>query len=369
MRLIPRLALLLLCTTFVYACDSGDTGPSTPNPPPPDSIIAGVNLNQLFADPTGAERTAVREDWALRDAQLPSRYAFTLEASLIASDGAELNVYAGRDAQTGAVLFYGLARLPIRLPGDVAVRPLLLVLPDADDGVSDLFLTEGALPLFSSRQEDFVYGLVAFRGETLVAGGSPFTSSSSPSAYDFDADDAIAFADFVRGAELLADANRVGAIGVGRGGGVALLAAHRSSLFDIVIDLAGPANFFVESFQAKTRAVLSGGSGGDFPAIQALASDILLPLRDSTLSIAEARLALLRRSPSHFVAPPPFLFVAHGFLDFTVPIDHSRSIGSISGTEQGLFLEVETADHRSIVTEQNVLSLTNSFLTEHLDAP
>ena len=158
-------------------------------------------------------------------------------------------------------------------------------------------------------------------------------------------------------------------IGIGRGGGVALLAASRNNPFDVVIDLAGPANFFSESFRSEVRSVLTQGVAGDFPALQSLADQIVLPLRDSVITTTEARLALLLRSPSHFVAPPPFLFVAHGNLDSTVPIDHSRSIGSISGTEDALYLEVFEADHQSLAAHHDVISLTASFLTEHLGGP
>ena len=366
---MPRLFLFILVVLGGLGCDSSTTGTTPPPTPAGDEIVEGVNLTELFDDPTGAERSAVRSEWASRDATLSSRYTFTLEASLTGSDGAELNVYAGRDAGSGDVLFYGLVRLPIRLPGDVALRPTVLVLPDGDGGASGQLLTDGSLPIGSSIREDYVYAMLVYRGETLLVGDEAFTSTSQSSAYDFDADDALAFVDHVRGAELLADPNRVGVIGVGRGGGVALLTASRNNLYNVVIDLAGPANFFSESFRSEARSVLTRGVAGDFPALQSLADQIVLPLRDSVITTDEARLALLRRSPSHFVAPPPFLFVAHGNLDSTVPIDHSRSIGSIFGTEAALYLEVFEADHQSLAANHDVISLTTSFLTEHLGDP
>lgn len=363
---MTRSIFFLLAALLLSACDSNDAGTPIPDPTPPDSVIAGVNLNQLFSDPTGAERAAVQTLWSTRNHQLPVSYNFTLEATLTGSDGAELKVYAGREPGSGGVFFYGLVRLPIRLPGDVRQRATLLVLPDGDNGVSDGLISSGGLPFRSDIHEEFVYAMVAYRGETLRVGNQTFTPDAIQSAYDLETDDALAFVEHVYGSELLADPNRVGVLGIGRGGGVALLAASRSSSFDLVIDIAGPANFFSESFKTKTRSILTNGVAGSFPGLQSLADQVIFPLRDGSLSMADARVALLQRSPSHFVSPPPFIFVAHGILDFVVHIDHSRSIGSIAGTPSALYLEVEEAGHTTILSDNEVVSLMTNFLVEHL---
>ncbi|MGB5354625.1 MAG: hypothetical protein WBN32_13510, partial [Woeseia sp.] len=307
----------LLVSFFCIGCDSGG-GTVPPLPAPPDSIVAGVNLNRLFAAPTGNERIAVRSDWSARDLQLPARYNFTREPDLTGPDGEELHVYAGREPGSGAVFFYGLVRLPIRNPGDVRTRATLLVLPDGEAGTSDHALRVGSLPFGTEIHEEFVYVTMAYRGETLRAGGETFTPDTTPWAYDLEVDDALALIDHVVGAEILADAGRIGVLGVGRGGGVGLLAEFRTNDFDIVIDIAGPANFFASSFRSKTEGVLTHGMTGSFPGLQSIADRVLFPLRDGDITMAEARLALLRRSPSHFVGPPPFIFVAHGGQDFVV---------------------------------------------------
>ncbi len=364
-----RSFLFLLSASLFAACDSGTTGTLVPQQTQPDSVVAGVNLNKLFAAPTGIERAAVQTLWANRNNQLPTRYTFTLEASLTGSDGAELKVIAGREPGSAAVFFYGLVRLPIRQSGDVRQRATLLVLPDGDNGTSDVLVASGNPPFGSDIHEEFVYALFAYRGETLHVGNQSFTSSATPSAYNLDTDDALAFVEYVYGSEFLADPDRVGILGIGRGGGVGLLAAARSDTFDLVIDVAGPANFFAESFQTETRAVLTNGVSGDFPGIQSIADQIIFPLSDSSLTMSDARIELLQRSASHFISPPPFFFVAHGAIDFTVHVDHSRSISSISGTKSALYLEIPETDHLGIITSSEVRSLATNFLTDYLVDP
>ncbi|MDX1439601.1 MAG: hypothetical protein R3284_06845 [Rubricoccaceae bacterium] len=361
-----RTTVFLFLLLVVQACNSNPASEPPPPPPPPeDPVVAGVNLDTLFASPTGQERATVQSEWASRS----TTYEFDHVASTEDDDGAELEVFAVRRIATTEVLFYGMYRLPIRKPGDVAPRPLVLVLPDGDGNASDFALRPGALPITPAEHEDYIFVTVAYRGQQLAAGDLEFSSQAEPQAYDFDTDDALAFLDYVRGYEILVNQNSTGVIGVGRGGTVALLAASRDYPFDLVVDIAGPTDFIGPIFRSTARSILQGNSGGNFPAISEIAENILYPLRDEEITMEEARHELLLRSPRHFVSPPPFIFVTHGQLDFTVSVEHSRALDTIGGTTEALYLEVENTDHINILQNFEVISRTTAFLQEHLDGP
>lgn len=351
----------------VAACDSGENDP--PDDPPGDEVVAGVNLTQLFAPPTDAEEDAVRATFAARDAARASLYDVTLEDdALTADDGAELHVYAVRESASGDVLAYGAVRLPDVPSSDVRQRPVLLVLPE--DGPVDAEAAIAALPFASSLREDYVYAVVAYRGQALTAGRREFTSPADPAAaYDLDTDDALALLDAVRTSEDLVEREEVGVFGYGRGGGVALLVESRPStqaLLDLVVELAGPTDFFLQSVRDDTRAYLTNGSTGRLPAFGDVATTVLAPLRDGGLTPSEARLALLRRSPRYFTAPPPFIVAAHGLLDSVVPVGHGDVLDTVQGTPGGLYLRQEEASHSTLLTDQEVVSTVTSLLGRYL---
>lgn len=361
---LPALYLLTI-SLFASGCDSA----APENSPPPnseDEIVAEVNLTELFRIPSISELDTVRDGWSAADAALEFTYSFTVEASLTGSDGAEINVYAGRDAQSNNVLFYGLVRLPLRPPGDVAPRPLLLVLPDEDVNISEALLTDGSVPIQPHRREDFVYALMAYRGETLHVGETTFSPETQPSPYSQEDDDALAFVSHVMEAELLVNDDRIGVLGESRGGNVALLAASRTNSFDIAISLAAPSNLFLTSFRNIVRRVLNDQPLDPFPDLQALSDRIILPLREEQITQEEARLDFLSNSPAEFVSPPPFLFIAHGAQDFVVGPEHSRSIGSFAGGTGGVYLEVPDTGHENLTEHPQVIAMTTTLLTEHL---
>ncbi len=370
-----RLAIcstLVACALALAACDSG-----TAPPPdlPRDEVVAGVNLTRLFDAPTSAEIASVRAEFAERDRTRAARYAVTLDSTLAATDGAEAHVYALRERASNGVLAYGVVRLPLRTPGDVVRRPLLLVLPEdalADDGPADAEAAVTTLPVEPSRREEYVYAVLAWRGRPLTVGGHTFRSPADPAAaYDLDPDDALALLDFVRapGREPLVDPGRVGAFGYGRGGGAALLVASRTGaadLFDLVVELAGPTDFFLDGVRADVRAYLRGAGLGRLPAFGDVVATVIEPLRADTSRYDEARLALLRRSPRYFVEPPPYVIAAHGVLDSVVPVAHGDALLAIVGTTEALYLRQDEADHRSLPTDAEVVSTVTTQLRTRL---
>lgn len=372
MSLFPRLfATLLLGAALLAACDSADPGGDFV--PPEDEIVAGINLTALFAPPTLTEQSAVRDAWATRDAGLAARYRFAFVEARPSADGAELRIYRAQAAVGDSVLFHGVVRLPPRPSSDVRLRPLLLVLPDGDTGTSATVLTNGSVPIGALEPDALTLALLAYRGTPLSVDDTTFASEVLQSPYDRDSDDALAFLGFVRGLGLsaLVDPARVGVLGLGRGGGTALLTEPRPNPYRIVIDLAGPTDLFLPSFQESVRALLQDRDPGDFPGLDRLAEEIVYPLRDGRITPEQARFELLLRSARYFAVPPPFVLAAHGALDPVVPPAHSRVLDlnppNTSGESEGVYLEVENADHESLPSDGEVISLVANQLRVAFD--
>ncbi|MDX1418440.1 MAG: hypothetical protein R3181_00620 [Rubricoccaceae bacterium] len=362
--------LAALGVATLAACDAGDPDPG-PFVPPADEVVAGVNLDALFQAPTPGEQDATRAAFAQRDRALAGAYRFELVEERAGLDGAELLVYRARDAESGTVLFHGVVRLPLRATGDGRARPLVLVLDDGTDGASADLLTSDTLPVQASLRDDLVLALLAYRGEPLEAGGARYDSEAAPSPYDRDVDDALAFLTFARGlgvdVEFLVDGARLGVIGLGRGGGTALLTEARGGPYTLVVDLAGPTDLFLGTFRTRVRDLLRGEGGGRFPGIDALADAIVFPLRDSALTLEEARLALLARSARYFTAPPPFIAAVHGEFDGVVPVEHGRVL-DLRDPDQGgasaVYLELPDADHTSILRQGKTINLVSTLLRD-----
>lgn len=366
MRVLGLSALIAL---ILMACDSSPVDTYSPPPPSGDEIVEGINLTELFAEPTASEQAAVRAEWEERDRTRTSRYRFSFVTEVEGTSNEAFRVYVAEDPDTKSALFYGLVRLPARASGDVARRPLVLVLPDDEELVDTARLTSAALPIRSTEREDYVLALLAYRGQTLRVGETNYLASTDASPYDMDVDDALAFADYLRslGLVILVDENRLGLLGLGRGGSTALLAASRPNPFDLIIDLAGPTDLFLSLFRIRVRTLLRGGTGGSFPAIGVLNEQIVTPLREGSLSLAEARLAMLARSPRYFLSPPPYTIAIHGELDFDVPVEHSRRLDVLIGNELGgLYLEAPEADHETLALDSEVVSLVSSQLSTRL---
>jgi hypothetical protein len=362
-----RPLFLLPLALLLAACDGG--GPD-PNPPVEPEVVDGVNLTALLAPPTNAERAAIRAEWPSLAGARAARYAYTVEATVEAADGADLVVYAGRDAASQAVLHYGFVRLPPRPPGDVARRPAVLVLPE-DAAALTPEAALATLPLEGSVVDEFVYVALAYRGQALDVGGTTYASPPDPAAaYDLDAEDARAFFDAALARTPLADPARTAAVGYGRGGTAALLAEARGGPFDLVASLAAPTSFFLSSARDAAHVYLSSGAPGALPAFDDVAATVLDPLRGGGGDVAAARLALLRRSPAFFAGPPPFILAAHGVLDFVVPVAHGDALGLVQGEPEAVYLRRDEDDHASLVGAQEVVSTaTGLFLDRVLDPP
>lgn len=302
-----RLLLALLLT--LAACDAADpcpTGACTSG----DEVVNGVNLTALFAAPIESELGVVRNRWLARTAAVAGSSGPRLVAldTLLASDGAEVVVVAGVTPSVADTLFVAAIRRPIRPPGDVAGRPVVLVLPDAPGTLraDDLHTQTGLVP---SRINDVVTVGIAGRGAAVLVGGRSFSAPSDAIPYVTDVEDAQVVAARIRELEPLARPDRMAAVGVGRGGTAALLLRARGGVtptsdLDLAVAIVAPSTWFAPSVRADFRDRLLGRSAEALPDADDVFARTAGAIAEGSVDPGEARLRLLERSPAPWLVAP-----------------------------------------------------------------
>jgi dipeptidyl aminopeptidase/acylaminoacyl peptidase len=299
--------LLIAGFLSISGC-SGTNGPSK------DHIVAGVNLTALFAPPTSVEKTAIRQDWSSRDAT-PHEVAVVDSAHVaLGFTGASVRVIA---FHVGGVLEYGA----IIVPDSAAVRQTpVVVYCHPGDGGEDVNYVLSIIPYaLVATSGDFIYVIPSFRGEPLYFQSIAHNSAGTPSPWDRDVDDASALLTATFAITPTADSTRVGAVGFSRGGGVALLLGERDSRVDLVVEFFGPTDFFSEFTQGVVEDALQD-SLRDLPGLTDLNTQVIQPLKTGQITIGQARLEILRRSPVYFLDRLPPTQGHHGTADEIVPV-------------------------------------------------
>ena len=344
-----------------------------------DPVVAGVNVDALFAPPRGEEILAVEAEWA-QTANPDSAASLRLVATLDLGDRETVRVVEGVAPGVSGPLFVGAIRQPPREVGDARTRPLLLVLGDGPEvNVAEMVRDLG---IRETLKDEFVMAFLAYRGGTLHVGGRTFSSAAPPSVYEGDAADALTLVTHLDavGATVGVDPSRLAAVGHGRGGNVALLMAARAKargrgIPQYVLALATPTSFFTTRVRSIARLYLQGRAPGTIPGIQAVLDATAGRVKSGELTAPEARLELLRRSSAPFYGPnrrftPPFVFAAFGESDTDVPIEEARAIDFLTGQpSQGLYLELEDTNHDTIQRNGEVLSTGAGLLCELVLSP
>ncbi len=366
-------SLALAALFLVAGCGDtpvADCGPGTSvECPSSDEVVAGVNLTDLFATPTNAEVDAAHAHLASGE----GGRTFSSVAEIDRGGRETVTVLRG-DAGGTEGSFFAAVRQPPRAPGDQRQRPLVLFLSDGED----VDLT-GALRTFPLRQrlrDDAVIVLGVRRGGTLRVDGQTFESAASGVA-PFDpalSADMLALVGYVRsrGEAFGADPERVALIGHGPGGTAALLAGARTGVDDYILSLAAPTSFFAASVRQAAREYLRGGVANPFPGLVSVLDSTAGQVRDGRATMAEARLALLTRSPADLLPPAQrsrplaFVFAAHGEIDSVVPIDQMQALTPLVREADGLLLPLPDVTHETILQDAQVLSVGAAFVCERL---
>lgn len=334
----PRLGalpVLLALLVVLPACDSG----GEVEPGDQDQVFFGVNYTRLFAPATAAEIQAVRSDWAARNTQ--SSNEVELDAIDVAGGTAYLVSHTVTSTGQSPITHYGV----VRVPDGASDLPALVVHHGGDSGFS---LSAGSsntgilqfASTFPTLGSETVQIIPVYRSESIVLGDERYDAGGSPSPWDYDVDDAIAFLDAAL--SLYGDAideTRIGAIGFSRGGNTAALHAIRDNRIDALVDYYGPTDFYNDATQTLATGLLTSNPAAlGLPGADYLLNTVLNPLRNAdgtpnpNADYSTARLEVVRRSASLFTGDLPDTQVHHHTQDPVVPIAFSQGFAAAAST-------------------------------------
>jgi pimeloyl-ACP methyl ester carboxylesterase len=373
-----RLALAALSLLALAACDTQEPPyvecPDRADCADPPDIVAGVNLDALFAAPTAAERDSVAARLARTGGTDAVRATRARAVDLPTDpDGTRYTLVTLLDADSREVA-HAVARTPANSVGGGGRLPVLLILPDADGHADETAFLTGATAADLDRTT--VQIIVAARGASvsMFYGSGPsvrtdvYTSDTPASPYLGDALDVLAFTDQLALVPR-ADAGRVGVMGVGRGGTVALLAAERvPGRFGAVASLSALTSLFDPTFRTTVRQVLLGGAVGRLPAAEVLLAPARALARGE-ITLAEARLRMLERSPVVLANRLPATRAFHASPDDIIPLSHLdrlRAEGGGTTLEPRLFDAVSEVRHEDLLTDPTLRGLLSTFFGQYL---
>ncbi len=307
----PPVAFGLLCSLLTAGACSDDLAA------PEEVVVAGVDLDVLFAEPTEAEIGAVEAEWATRS---PGAVNVTVvEDSTVTAGSLSLRIRIVTHEVDG-FLHVGAV---VTSSGLVGPAPVVLYAHPGDAGI-ELEDVLGLLPL-TSDADRFVWVVPAFRSEPLAWGDDVFTAQGTPSPWDRDVDDALALVDVALSIEPAADADRIGVLGFSRGAGVGLLMGIRDPRIDRIVSFFGPTDFF-DGFVRGLVADALRGQVEELAGLDYLDQEYLQPLRREEKTVAEVRLELVRRSAVLFASDLPDVQLHHGTADDVVSVSQAESL-------------------------------------------
>lgn len=306
---------LLLSLCLLWACGDHPTGPDGGS----TRLVAGVDFDRLFALPTREELAAISAEWAGRPAPSAAHTEVFSTAVPLGAKNATLRILAYTVA--GARLYGALLAPRGASPGSL---PLIVYAHGGDQGVSVEEFLLMSLGLGEARGQ-YAYALPSFRAEALSYGQEFFVSAGEPAPWDGDVDDGLALVEVALAAEPALDPQRLGAVGVSRGGTVAMLMAVRDPRLARVVNFFGTTDLLdVFGQEVAEEALL--GNPRQLPGLDYLNRTLLQPLKEGSLGIGEARLELIRRSPVYFADRLPAVQVHHGTADPLVPVSQAQRL-------------------------------------------
>ncbi|MDZ7269057.1 MAG: alpha/beta fold hydrolase [candidate division KSB1 bacterium] len=317
MKRLHHFILLAGCALLLVSCN--DRAPSAAS----SRIVAGVDFTALFAPPRQSEIEAVQRDW---DSRKPTAQNFAEVARATTYLGAATATVRAVSHTVDGLRHYGL----IIAPSGAAERslPVLLYAHGGESGISVPEVLYIATVMNGANAGRFVYVAPSFRSETLDFYSQEFVSDGPPSPWDRDVDDALALLEAALANTPAADPNRLGVLGVSRGACVAMLLAVRDPRLRLVVEYFGPTDFFGTFVQQVTEEILLGNPR-DLPGLNYLTETLLRPLQAGSLTLAQARLELLRRSPVYFAHRLPPLQLHHGTADPIVPVSEGERLREV----------------------------------------
>ena len=309
-RVLYLSALGLIFHILLVGC-SGD-----PTSPDDKDIVAGVNLDSLFAAPTAEEIATIEGEWQLRN-------PVASEVTILDSGKHEDFSVLVLSHDVNGVTHKGAVIVPDSTGN--SPLPVLVLLHGGDGGINlDQYLSLIRYDEYNTF-DNLIVVVPSFRSEALTYGGEQYTSGGNPSPWDRDVDDALALIRSAVRTIPAADSTRIGVLGYSRGAGVGLLMGIRNPDIDLIVEYFGPTDFMGEYVREIAREALQGKLR-DLPGLHWLNQQYLQPLKEGELSIDDVRLELIRRSAVYFPDRLPQIQIHHGTSDTIVAVSQAERL-------------------------------------------
>lgn len=281
---------------------------------------SGTDFAVLFERPTMAELDQVRADWLTRQ---PVVDGFRVEATGLNLQGVETHILSHI---VDGERHFGALRFPRNYVAGGVYQTMLL----CHGGLAgiDLNETSNFLATFPGQCiDDEAFLLVpSFRGEEMLTNfAGTFVSGGSKNFADRDVDDTRALLSAALENYPAMDPARVAAYGISRGAAVAMLTSIRDDRVRRVVDLFGFTDLSLPSVRARLDQIVNQGAQPMGIGRVAYESS-LEPWLSGAMTLSEARLAWIRRSPCYFAESLPLIQAHHGLSDTQVDASHTTAL-------------------------------------------
>ena len=275
----------------------------------------GDIFDEVFSEPTTAEKRAVLNDWARRTQPVQR---WRVEKS-VREDGYRLDIVSH---QLDGNRHYAAVRLPENhRPGQSA--PILVLNHGGWEGAD----ADWAWHVADDCLADFYVLVPSFRGEPLRLGRQNYQSTGEQSLIDRDVDDTMALISGVIENYPGAQGDDVSAWGYSRGGGTSLMLGIRDQRVDRVVNVFGPTD--VLTTDAMADRVRESYYGEDLGPFYGFPASWMGELLDGETSRQALRHKLLSGSALHFANRLPERVQSHhGARDTIVPVENARTLHS-----------------------------------------